>query len=146
MGASIKVSISGFSEGIEKIQEARLRLPKVVGEQLQVFGNEGIIWLKKRVYANTLGLAPKRRDDGKPPLIDTGVYIESYEVIIESDFTMGIMASGMNTVMSNQALAELLEFGWGEVPARPHLRPLVAYMLSRTGVLGARIVRELFKE
>src|SRR4029077_17708832 len=107
--------------------------------------DEHVKWLQNKVRADELGLEPKKRADGKPPLIDTENYITSYGSFIENYTTLGIVSVGMNTFMPNKDLAELLEYGWGAVPPRPHIRPLAIMMQHDAPVLGDRIARGLFR-
>lgn len=144
----IKVKLGGFDEGIQAFQMASGRFESIVSKELKIWGDEAVAHLKASVYLGELDLAPKMRDNGKPVLIDTETYINSYVAEIVDNLSMAINAIGENRLMTNQTLGELLEYGWvGEgswiVPARPHIRPLTLWMLNRVNILGERILRGL---
>jgi hypothetical protein len=142
--AGIKVTLNGFKQGQEFFKRITENFGPVVGAELKTWTQENVDWMKEKVLGDDMGLAPKKRDDGKPPLIDTENYINSYMVFPQGFFSIGILSVGMNTFMSNEDLAEILEYGWKNGPARPHLRPMIVYMRNRANVLGERIVTRLF--
>jgi hypothetical protein len=127
---AIRVHMTGLSESELKLRLAAKAVDPVVRRELAVLGGEAVLWLQKKVKSGALGLAPKRHPDGKPPLVDTGTYINSYDSEVSDDNTLSIEAKGTNTNMANADLGELLEYGWGNVPARPHIRPLVRWVLQ----------------
>ena len=142
---AIKVNLRGFEEGVAMFHHAVVHFRDVVGQELKIWGDENVEWLKTKVTHDELGLEPKKRNDGKPPLVDTTNYIMSYGAFLSEWDTLGIVSVGMNTFMSNQDLAELLEYGWNHSPPRPHLRPLGVHMQHEAGVLGSRITKSLFR-
>lgn len=77
---------------------------------------------REDIRQNRLGLAPKRRGPG-PPLYRFGVYLASWRYT-RSGSSVRIRPTGMNGKLSNEALGEMLEYGYGDVPARPHMRVL----------------------
>ena len=145
--ASVKVivRVKGFSEGEMRFKKASGAFDSVVKEELMIFGNEAIRELKDWIYSRKLEVIPKRRRDGKPTLVDSDKYIESYQTIM-NDRTASITATGMNDNMSNEDLAEKLEYGDAQQPARPHLRPLELWIENRLDILGDRIAKGLFPD
>jgi hypothetical protein len=142
----VTIKLQGFNEGLAEIRRARDRFPVVLKEELQKFGNEAVEHLKKTTWADGWGLPPKRHPNGKPPLIDSEKYINGYLAVVEGS-SLGIYSQGMNDHMSNNDLAELLEYGNGmNLPPKPHLRPLFAWMEGRADVLGKRIFHGIFSK
>jgi len=141
-GIKLRVSASGFKEGSDDFQERAARFEEVASRELHAFSLETIAELKRAVWANDYNLPAKRRDNGKPPLIDSGKYIDSYQAETNGLET-NIGPTGMNDNMSNEELAEVLEFGNASVPARPHLRPLGRWIELKLPTLGERIVNGL---
>jgi hypothetical protein len=143
---NIRVILRGFSEGQAKLSKAEKAFKKTVGTELKKLGDECIAEMQLAAYASAFG-PPKARDDGKPPLIDTQEYIDSYRARIEGETTLVITAEGENAKMSNEALGEILEYGrgpagfGGPAPPRPHQRVLRLKIERRleTGVTGKKI-------
>lgn len=131
--SSFKVTASGFKESELKMRLASKLYAPVVRWQLQRLGDAAVDWLKLMVRSDAFGLARKVRPNGKPPLIDTENYINSYVADVE-DANLFIWSDGMNKNMPNEDLAELLEYGWhtatSYVPARPHIRPMIRWMMG----------------
>ncbi len=139
---TVKIKGTGFKEGAALFTKNGRRYRALVGRALKGYGDEAVGWLKEKAYAGAFG-PPKRRGKG-PPLIKTRVYIESIKAKLRS---MGfeITPTGPNVRMSNEALGDLLEHGYGDIPARPHWRPFSEYV-KRTAAkrIGDRLTNELF--
>lgn len=138
MASFINVKLDGFKDGVAELQAMADNFEPAVHDELQKFGNEVVDYLQDTARSSGFNLPPKARPDGNPPLIHLGIYIDSYVAVVE-DWNLGIISEGNNTRMSNADLAELLEFGWGDHPAMPHLRPTLFWMEKRANVLGGRI-------
>lgn len=139
----ITCKLTGFEEGKAELRKAKGRLKKAATKALQEFGDAAVEKLKTDAKAGAFGPA-KKRDDGNPPLIRKGVYINSY-VARASGFEVDLCAEGMNTFLSNEDLADLLEYGFGDTPAHPHLRPLTVWIEQEAPArIGDRLFQIMF--
>lgn len=141
MKLKIKIGAGDFKRLEGDIRSTSGRFASVVHEELKGFCEDRIKDLKRDIWSNEYNLPPKWRDNGKPPLIDSEKYINSYQANVKGT-EASIGATGMNDHMSNEELGELLEYGLaGEngFPARPHLRPWEAQVESKLPLLGKRI-------
>lgn len=143
-----RVKLHGFVEGEAELRSMKRRFRPVVSKHLKKFGDEQVAWLKLKVLTGGLGLPPKRRHDGKPPLFDSGKYINGYVADVEG-MKLQILATGRNDHMLNEDLAELLEFGFTTKEGiyhapLPHIRPMLVHMESQIPKLGKEIADELF--
>lgn len=141
--SSITIRLIGFAEGQKMFHDSARRYNKVVTQSLQEYGDDAVKWLKRNILGDDLGLAPKKRDNGEPPLVDSHKYAEGFKATVTGS-EMGIRSEGDNDFMPNEDLTDLLEYGFGEVPARPHIRPLFNYMKSKAPKVGERIFNRLF--
>lgn len=109
------------------------------------YAEDLVFRFKADVKGGLLKLAPKQRGTGVP-LVDTEKYITSWKATTKQGPSFTIGPTGNNARMSNEALGQLLEYGHGNMPARPHMRVLVL-KLKRTGgrEIGRRFLRELNK-
>lgn len=139
----VTVRLTNFKEGAALLKAGSRRFKSVVKDELRVFSEEAVQRLKEMVLNNELNLPPKRRPDGKPPLYDSGKYISSYKVEMTGNVS-SIGPTGLNDNMSNEELANILEFGDGMgIPPRPHLRPLGLWIERKLPTLAERIVRNV---
>jgi hypothetical protein len=128
--------------GGDVARRAAGRFDRVANEQLTIMGNELALRLRTFILQNEVR-PPKKHPDGKPTLVDMGVYVKSIQART-SGLTCSISAEGQNTYMSNNALADLLEYGWAGAPPRPHWRIAGIWAEKNLPVLGERIGRALF--
>jgi len=140
----MQVRLYGFDPAKDTFTLAAKNADVVINKELIVFSDEAVQQLRKWVLGNMLNLAPKRRPDGNPPLVHTHNYIDSYRANVTGTLTR-IGPTGMNAHMSNEELAEKLEHGDGNIPARPHIRPWEVWIERRLPILGERIQRGLFR-
>lgn len=139
----LSVKLYGFAEGRGQLKRMQRGYRRVAAAALLDFGNEAVQKLKNDASAGAFG-PPKRKDDGKPPLIDTFVYINSYKAVAVGELELAIIAEGDNLNMSNAALAELLEYGSTKIAARPHLRVLGVWAEANMPTkVGEKIARGL---
>lgn len=136
-------------EALEKeLRSGSKRIPRLINDELRTFGQEAIEDLKKKVWANAFELPEKNRDNGKPPLVDSEKYINSFSGVVK-DGVLAIEPTGENDHMSNAELSEVLEYGLPAqgIPARPHIRPWndgierkIPLLMERiaNGILGNR--------
>jgi hypothetical protein len=138
----IRCKMKGFSEGRALLRSASKRLEKAATPILQKFGDDAVEKLKADAYAGAF--KPDKKRGKGPTLVDTTTYIESYHARAEK-ISVRIDAEGFNEFISNSALAELLEYGYGDVQARPHLRPLGLWIEKEMPErVGKRLAYELF--
>jgi hypothetical protein len=141
----VVVKARGFIEGSKELRDAAREYPDRVETELQKFGDEHVAWLKEKILSYGLDLAPKQRDNGEPPLVDSHKYVDGYKARAEGK-RVTIVSEGMNDHMPNVELADVLEYGSGsEIPARPHLRPLGMQIEKDLPKLGMKITRSLLK-
>lgn len=122
----ITMKAQGFKEGSELFRKLAGNLEKMV---LKGVGDALLAEFKQRAYAGRF-LPPKVSGLG-PPLIDTGAYVSSWSVEAKGrSVTVGPRGAHPEAGMSNEALGELLEYGTGRTPARPHMRIMAAWLTS----------------
>lgn len=136
------VKASGFKEGAEDFKKMASEFDAVASKELHQFSLDSIKEMQRALWAREYNLAEKARSNGKPPLIDSEKYINSYQAETNGLET-GIGPTGMNDNMSNEDLAELLEYGDSTHVARPHLRPLGMWVEKQLPKLGERIINGL---
>lgn len=144
MTVHITIRLKGFERGSKELKAASRNFKTVVATELRAFSQEAVDKLKSLVLNNELGLPAKRRPNGEPPLVDSRKYIYSYRVVMAGNKAT-IQPTGMNDNMSNAELADILEFGDGKIPARPHLRPLGLWVEQQLPKLGERIAHVLLR-
>lgn len=139
----IRIKLNGFQAGKRKWEINAQQFEQKGSVALAAFGQEAVGWLKDQAYAGAFG-PPKRWGSG-PPLIKTGVYINSIQPDTRG-LEMEIKPNGSNRHMSNEALGALLEHGWPGSPARPHWR-FLGLWIEKNGAarVGAILSRELFQ-
>lgn len=143
MITKIVLKTSGFKEGEAELRKMVRTFKPAIRLELAIFAQEGVDKLKELVYGNQLKLPPKKRPNGKPPLLDSEKYIKSFKVSYGPGLSAGFGPTGENDNMSNEALGELLEYGNAQIPARPHIRPLGIWIERRLYVLAERIAKRL---
>jgi hypothetical protein len=143
VGVHVKITVKaeGFKNGEALLRKGVSGYETIITEELQKFGDEVIEKLRGDAKAGVFG-PPKEHDDGKPVLIDTGNYLESYKAEV-AGMEMHLGPTGNNKHMTNEQLADVLEYGVGGIPARPHVRPTVLWAESRIPLLARRIARGL---
>lgn len=127
----------------DSIGIAKRKYQETVREALLTFGEREVERLKKQIDDNHFRLWPK--EEGVP-LIDTSVYRDSYTCTVLAG-RLAIYSAGMQEdgKISNEELAEVLEYGYGRVPPMPHLRPFSAGLRTRFGYLMWHIRERVFK-
>lgn len=137
----ITVKTTGFAQGEALLRKGASDYETIIAKELQTFGDEVIEKLREDAKAGVFG-PPKEHDNGKPVLIDTGNYLESYRAEV-AGMQMRLGPTGDNKHMTNEQLADVLEYGVGGIPARPHVRPTVLWAEGRIPLLARRIARGL---
>lgn len=141
MGLHVKVSVNArqLDDGTDYYRKLSRGIKRGIDKALQELGDHCVEKLKTEAEAGAYG-PPKVRGSG-PPLIKTHNYISSFRATVKGGL-LSIGPTGMNERMSNEALGELLEYGSGGIPARPHMRPMTLY-IERIAAefLGPRILR-----
>jgi phage gpG-like protein len=116
----IKVRRNDLTRLAREMKEAsRAAIKERAVGVLRVAVEQAVDDFKAAAYASTFG-PPKVRGSG-PPLIDSGKYIDSFTVSVVGTDVL-VTVEGQNDRMSNYELGELLEYGYGNIPARPHQR------------------------
>ena len=144
----------------EYIKSFKASLPVKVRVALRDFGDDIVAYIQKRARSGGFSFEDgggKRRDNGKPPLIDTEKYINSFTPKLKGagqKTTLEIYNKGQNTNMSNSDLGELLEYGYtaetsaGNTKTQrpiPHLAPTERWVETYgMAVLTRRIENALF--
>jgi hypothetical protein len=130
---------TGFAEGLAGIRRARLSYAKAEKRALERLGKRAIEFLKRSIADGSFSLVPKRRPDGKPTLVRTGRYLKSWRSTVDGR-TLGIGPTGSHgDGLTNEALGDLLEYGAGDIPARPHQRPTALFLEREAGAVGKEI-------
>lgn len=112
------VDLSGLHMLEADLAQVRRDYPKAAKKGLSALGELMVSHIRERVEGDGVD-PPKEAHDGKPTLVDSGVYLASLTPSATTT-QLDIDAVGDNDRMSNAELAEALENG---PPARPHLRP-----------------------
>ena len=135
----IKVTLGGFSEGAAELRRMRAKYPKAVEAATLAMAQEALDKLRDDAWAGAFG-PPKRRPNGKPTLIDSEKYLNGY-FVMRIGRGAAVDVQGQNDNMSNKALQGVLEYGRGDIAARPHLRIIQAWV-NRVYVekIGKRVV------
>lgn len=134
----ITMKLTGFNEGIADLREHKRLFKQVASKELQRWAQEGVDRLKKNVLADKV-MPHKMEPNGQPTLVDEGLYINSFVVVEPKPMQVQIVMEGDNTYLSNMSLGEMLEDGTKRMPPRPHIRPVVRWMMRRLDLLGERI-------
>jgi hypothetical protein len=117
------------------------RFRAVAQRELQRFGNEAATRIKDYILSDQVKPA-KESHDGHPTLVHTATYVNSIKAQV-NDLTVSVAPTGRNRIMSNEALGELLEYGFNGQPPRPHWRILAVWVERNLTNVGERIAREL---
>lgn len=134
----LRITGVGFNEGARKIRSAASSLEERV---LQGVGDALIAELRRRVSAGEI-IPPKLT--GGVALVKTGAYLASWRARMKGgSIEVGPTGGHPEAGMSNEALGELLEYGHGDVPARPHMRPLYVWLSNNAEALVMKEVRRV---
>lgn len=135
----VKVKATGFKEGIALFNRLSAAMEQSVVEGVC---QAALTEFKDRAQSGAF-LPPKVRGTG-PALIETGAYVASWKVVRKGKgATLGPTGSHPDAGMTNEALGELLEYGFREAPARPHMRIMVAWLQQRAAQLVEKEVRRV---